>query len=503
MGNVPTKLDQDGNPVETVNRPGYPTSGSMSSASGATSTTDQSPNRGTRTRRASPLVSTFLNSGNRYRSGSIQDPNAPGAASAYSSPHKRRSSKEKEAIKEQHARNILVRYDESVDGGFLAPYGSYGFDKLDYNADVVKSLIIQRRLAPFYTPLQDFDSSWSREELLKIVEGLPLHAAFNEHPEEFEDIPTGDLNKPNFDYLIDRNCTKKEYRRTHAKIFRARLHKKRIIWQETENEVFLEAKLDVRSGKVKNNYLPSEELKYDLYANGSECPICFLYIPGPLNYSTCCQQPICTECFVQIKRADPHFPHDEVDPTQPVKDDSEKDPNLLTTEPANCPYCATTEFTIIYTPPKDRKVGIQGIPPATYKSPVPQAGDDNQDKKSEDKPESKDINMSNAVSSDDIRPDWEAKLNKERQRLARRSANATAIHVSNQLVNPEYAVSGNQGSPTRRGSAQNSRATSNSGTRRSQRQGKSIEELENQMVQEAIRLSLKDEEQRKSSTDKK
>lgn len=497
MGNVPTKLDQDGNPAETVNRPGYPSTGSTPSGAGSTSTADQSPDRGTRTRRASSLVSTFLNSGNRYRSGSLQEANA-----TYSSPHKRRSSKEKEQIKEQHARNILVKYDESVDGGFLAPYGSYGFDKLDYNADVVKSLIIQRRLAPFYTPLQDFDSTWSREELLKIVEGLPLHAAFNEHPEEFEDIPTGDLNKPNFDYLMDRTCTKKEYRRMHAKIFRARLHKKRIIWQETENEVFLEAKLDVRSGKVKNNYLPSEELKYDLYAHGSECPICFLYIPGPLNYSTCCQQPICSECFVQIKRADPHFPHEEVDPTQPVKDDSEKDPNLLTTEPANCPYCATTEFTVIYRPPKNRKVGIQGIPPATYKSPAATngEGDTNVD---DEKPENKTINMSNAVSSDNIRPDWEAKLHKERQRLARRAANATAIHVSNQLVNPEYAVSGTQPATTTRKSGQNSRSTSNSGTRRSQRQGKSIEELENQMVQEAIRLSLKDEENRKTSTDKK
>jgi hypothetical protein len=24
-----------------------------------------------------------------------------------------------------------------------------------------------------------------------------------------------------------------------------------------------------------------------------------------MNYSRCCEQPICTECFVQIKRADP------------------------------------------------------------------------------------------------------------------------------------------------------------------------------------------------------
>ena len=30
-----------------------------------------------------------------------------------------------------------------------------------------------------------------------------------------------------------------------------------------------------------------------------------------LNISRCCLQPICSECFVQIKRLDPHPPHDD------------------------------------------------------------------------------------------------------------------------------------------------------------------------------------------------
>mmetsp|Transcript_17276 Transcript_17276/g.25695 ORF Transcript_17276/g.25695 Transcript_17276/m.25695 type:complete len:258 (-) Transcript_17276:123-896(-) len=33
-----------------------------------------------------------------------------------------------------------------------------------------------------------------------------------------------------------------------------------------------------------------------------ECPICFLWYPGGLNRVKCCKQSICTECFTQIKK---------------------------------------------------------------------------------------------------------------------------------------------------------------------------------------------------------
>ncbi|KAI8067148.1 hypothetical protein BC940DRAFT_301401 [Gongronella butleri] len=37
----------------------------------------------------------------------------------------------------------------------------------------------------------------------------------------------------------------------------------------------------------------------------TECPICFLHYSSAINESKCCHQPICTECFVQMKRMDP------------------------------------------------------------------------------------------------------------------------------------------------------------------------------------------------------
>jgi len=55
-----------------------------------------------------------------------------------------------------------------------------------------------------------------------------------------------------------------------------------------------------------------------------ECPICFLFYPGGLNRSTCCKKGICTECFLQIKK-----------------------PNGQ----AICPFCQRGSYTVIFTGP--------------------------------------------------------------------------------------------------------------------------------------------------------
>jgi len=64
------------------------------------------------------------------------------------------------------------------------------------------------------------------------------------------------------------------------------------------------------------------------------------YYPTNINYSRCCDQAICTECFVQIKRSEPTTTH-------------------LVSEPAACPYCVQEHFGVVYTPPPWR-TGIGG-----------------------------------------------------------------------------------------------------------------------------------------------
>jgi hypothetical protein len=74
----------------------------------------------------------------------------------------------------------------------------------------------------------------------------------------------------------------------------------------------------------------------DLLEEPIECPICFLV------FSRCCDQPICTDCFLQIKRPETNY------------------------EPASCPYCVQPHFGILYYPVNseeyNQRFGID-IPP--------------------------------------------------------------------------------------------------------------------------------------------
>lgn len=60
-----------------------------------------------------------------------------------------------------------------------------------------------------------------------------------------------------------------------------------------------------------------------------ECPICMLSYPGGLNRCGCCTQPICTECYLQIKK-----------------------PKHGT---ATCPFCNATNYAAQYKGPKSQK----------------------------------------------------------------------------------------------------------------------------------------------------
>lgn len=41
-------------------------------------------------------------------------------------------------------------------------------------------------------------------------------------------------------------------------------------------------------------------------ADAPECPICFLRYPAT-NATACCHQPLCSDCFVQLKRVGPVY----------------------------------------------------------------------------------------------------------------------------------------------------------------------------------------------------
>ncbi|KAI8894162.1 hypothetical protein BC833DRAFT_624204 [Globomyces pollinis-pini] len=143
------------------------------------------------------------------------------------------------------------------------------------------------------------------------------------------------------------------------------------------------------SKKSNSNLFPKELLAIDPI----ECPICFLYYPKNINYSRCCDQPICTDCFLQIKRPESTF------------------------DPPTCPYCVQEHFGVVYHP-----VNSPGFDERYTDSAVPQRR--------------KSISHLNpiVVTSDDLRPDWQArKEEKERQRVLEQQRAAMAQARRRQL----------------------------------------------------------------------
>lgn len=237
-----------------------------------------------------------------------------------------------------------------------------------------------------------------------------------------------------------------------------------------------------------------------VYRGALECPICFLYYPPNINHSRCCGQAICTECFVQIKRTEPTTTH-------------------LVSEPAACPYCVQDNFGIVYTPPPWR-AGIGADSPSYPWSDSPK-GSQNPDSPSSPthkrRQKSYSADSPEVVTTDHIRPDWEAKLAAVQAAVARR-ANRRIImrQVGDRLIpvgitsgrvhalSPEEAAAGDSGETSgSRRSRRRQQAAGNSPFE--QFIGIGGQDLEELMVMEAMRLSLleHEEQQRKEAEAKK
>ena len=195
-------------------------------------------------------------------------------------------------------------HDETVDGGQLTCQGVYTGPR-DWNQAVVSQLICARRLAPFYRPLEEYDDSWDDDQILAARKELPAAG-----PDGHETVTR--IEAP----LFSNNSSAKS---SHNK----------------------------RPSNLKEPSKPEAAI----YRGAVECPICFLvrgchfivgllglslsniqYYPPNINHSRCCDQAICTECFVQIKRIEPTTTH-------------------LVSEPAACPYCVQDNFGVVYAPP--------------------------------------------------------------------------------------------------------------------------------------------------------
>ena len=265
-----------------------------------------------------------------------------------------------------------------------------------------------------------------------------------------------------------------------------------------------------------------------------------MYYPPYLNKTRCCDQPICSECFVQIKRPDPHVPEHHDDPTNPTPEPKPGDDINLVSEVSHCPFCVTAEFGVTYEPPPFRRgLAFAGGPPSHLLASATSAMSSqtslgsmgSMGSGSRRRTTSLSATDKSVITTDRIRPDWAKKLADARAHALRRSAAATALHNAAYVLGNVQVMEGRNLLGRRRRTLLGGDSPSGSGTatpddvnlasllgqarrdrdgqgdadlaggRTSSRRNR-VDDLEELMMMEAIRLSLAADEERKKKDEK-
>ncbi|CBY00121.1 SNF1-interacting protein [Plenodomus lingam] len=467
---------------------------------------------------------------------------------------------EKERIIRAQEREKSLR-EEGVDGGFLVTLGVYTGPE-DFSKPTVRQLQIERRLAPFWKGLDDHEDTWTEHQLVAVVKGLPLPAADEIPPEEPPrpanhlspvwnprgsesnlnslTVPMGsrsmsqnsdrsNLSPSNPTFSLPSPISPISPNSNSGGTFRGRA--KTLASLATGSRNASQTEVGPQEMKLPQDpYVNGQRVEAFLYKNAAECPICFMFYPPHLNKTRCCDQSICSECFVQIKRPDPHTPEHHGD-AEATPAEPEEEINLVS-EPATCPFCKMPEFGVTYEAPPFRRglvYSFQGqgplSSPTSAMSSTTSLNSPNSAPTGRRRATSLAVNDKAVVTTDMVRPDWAKKLADARAHALRRAAAATALHNAaymmgsaqqqesrfaigrrRRMFGTDSAGSSGVGTPRREGEASSGRATESMGdlfpARLSSRRGNRIEDLEELMMMEAIRLSLAAEEDRKRRDEK-
>lgn len=243
---------------------------------------------------------------------------------------------------------------------------------------------------------------------------------------------------------------------------------------------------------------------------------------------------------MQIRRPNPH-PPEHTDPTSPISGQSLQEPSTdseLISEPATCPFCKQPELGITYERPAFQR-GLayvnQQVPPSdTSGIPSIASSASSQSNSLRRRAMSLPASAASVITVDHLRPDWDQKLMNARTHQARRSAAATALHTAAYMMGSRGYDEGRfhfgRRSLLRRMSAadgptsssnphfnivsmlsENQRSSSDAranGERESSLIHRGavsrtrIDDMEEMMMMEAIRLSLASEEERRKKEEK-
>ncbi|KAI0535260.1 hypothetical protein GGR58DRAFT_448888 [Xylaria digitata] len=484
-------------------------------------------------------------------------------------PFERRETKqEREARKLEKERAARIKErersmkEEHVDGGYLVTMGIYTASE-DFSKPAVRQLQIERKIAPFWRGLDDFKDTWAEHQIIAAARGLEIPPA-DQVPEHLIPQPRPPHESPEASSSNLNNLTVPiEARTLSASSDRATSLPGSVITSPTspaapkatsplkQPKKALAAALNLSRNNSQPEIVPREiNLPHDpfvngqalevfLYKEGEECPLCLMYYPPYLNRTRCCCQLICSECFVQIKRPDPHFPEHHGDGSNPPESEvnSEEQNERLIMEAAKCPYCTQSDFGVTYDPPPLRRGLSYAFPPSglgTMSTAMSSTSSINSSlsptaaspKPSRKRAQSVSANAPGVVTADRIRPDWTGKLATARAHQRRRAAAADALHhaafvMGNQESRTFFgrpsrfsrrAAGGHRGAESP-GSSTNAHdgaddtppgndpgaSAARSGAHRERIDAAHLESL---MMAEAIRLSLADEEERRKKAEK-
>ncbi|KAK4187058.1 hypothetical protein QBC35DRAFT_250423 [Podospora australis] len=451
--------------------------------------------------------------------------------------------------------------EEYVDGGFLVTMGTYTGPE-DFNKQIVRQLQIERKIAPFWRGLNDIDDQWTEPQIIAAARGLPVPPADQTPPDELIPRPLpvnhsqdGTRNVNNLTIPITgrtQSATSQQSTSNPGSALPSpalgQPHRTSSPFKPRGKAIAAVLGGNSRNGSTteimpreinlpNDPFVNGQPIEVFLYKNATECPICFLTYPPYLNQTRCCGQTICSECFVQIKRPDPHFPegHNENDPNH----NPEEAAGMLISEPACCPYCTQPDFGVTYEPPPFRRGLTYAISPAAMGSMGTAMSSSSSVNSSTLSPglgggnrrrtQSLSANNPNVILTDKIRPEWSTKLQAARAHQARRAAAATALHTAAFLMgNSENRAfrsrfsrrnTGGTGSANASpGGANNNEGDNgdsgvgtpvggtdrrgNRGAATGSSESRRVEDLEEMMLVEAIRMSLASEEERKRKAEK-
>ncbi|SGZ22374.1 BQ5605_C022g09480 [Microbotryum silenes-dioicae] len=400
-----------------------------------------------------------------------------------------------------HANTDVPLSDKTVDGGTLEPSSHlFASSVQDYSRPVVHRLILERRLAPFHLGLDDYEDEWTVEQIVEALDEAEQQAARkleDAHASAVEAVIEAEATMQTTPLGSTRKSKDSQVAVAHATIHRERLAE---LIKHRERRA-------AATSNRPHREVARQDLAKQYLGKAVECPICFLYYPPPMVHTRCCDQPICTECFVQIKRAEPTTTH-------------------LESEPAACPFCMEPNFGCVYTkemaPARPTVAQNDSNGSESNFSIVAGVAAEQKRRRKSFAHTEKDV-----VTTDQVHPDWEAKVEAIRATVARRANRRIVFRQVGERLIPVGVTSGRAGdgsNPTMSSmqlppgfaaqvaAAMDSNATgrsSRSSRRRNQEMAEMLaglggQDLEELMIEEAMRISMLEDEarQRKEREDR-